>query len=69
MFDRNPKTTPADRFIAGKTTDAIVAAIAGALRVSAPTVTTDVTVADAILALDARFTRKAERRAAALDAE
>jgi uncharacterized protein YaiI (UPF0178 family) len=64
MFDRNPKATPADRFIAGKTTDAVVGAIASAIRTGSAGVTADVMVADAILALDARFTRKAERRAA-----
>jgi len=54
MFDKNPKSTEADRFVAGKTTEAIVRAIADG---SAP----DGTLA----ALVARFDRKAERRAAA----
>ena len=52
-FDKsNPKATPADVFIAGKTTEAIVRAM---LAGTAP----DGTLA----ALVARFDRKAERRA------
>lgn len=54
MFDKNPKATPADVFVAGKTTEAVVRAIA------------DGTAPDGTLtALVARFDRKAERRAAA----
>ena len=67
-FDRNPRTTPADVFIAGKTTDTIVGAIAAAIRVNGETVAPNVSVTDALLALDARFTRKAQARAAKLDA-
>lgn len=59
MFDRNPKATPADVFIAGKTTEAVIAAIA------TNTLPAGVADRDAILALNARFERKAERRAAA----
>jgi hypothetical protein len=50
-FDRNPKSTPADVFVAGKTTEAVCRAI---LKGTAP----DGTLA----ALVARFDRKAERR-------
>ena len=53
MFDRNPKTTPADVYIAGKTTEAVCRAI---LAGTAPEGT--------LAALVARFDRKAERRAA-----
>jgi len=53
MFDKNPRTTPADVYIAGKTTEAIVRAI---LTGDAPTGTLE--------ALVARFDRKVERRAA-----
>lgn len=53
-FDRNPKVTPADVFIAGKTTETVVRALA------------DGTAPDGTLAaLVARFDRKAERREAA----
>lgn len=52
MFDRNPKSTPADVFIAGKTTEQVVRAIADG---SAPEGT--------LAALVARFDRKAEARA------
>lgn len=54
MFDRNPKATEADRFVAGKTTEAVVRAIAAG---TAPEGT--------LAALVARFDRKAERREAA----
>jgi len=54
MFDRNPKSNPADVFIAGKTTETIARAL---LAGTAP----DGTLA----ALVARFDRKAERREAA----
>lgn len=53
MFDRNPKLTDADRFIAGKTTEEVVRALAAG------------TAPDGTLpALVARFDRKAERREA-----
>jgi hypothetical protein len=53
MFDNNPKATPADIFVAGKTTEQVVRAIA------------DGTAPDGTLAaLVARFDRKAERREA-----
>ncbi len=54
MFDRNPKATDADRFVAGKTTEDVVRAIHAG---TAPEGT--------LAALVARFDRKAERRAAA----
>lgn len=54
MFDRNPKATDADRFVAGKTTEAIVRALHAG---TAPEGT--------LAALVARFDRKAERREAA----
>ena len=57
MFDKNPRTTPADVFVAGKTTETIVRAIAAG---TAP----DGTLA----ALVARFDRKAESREARADA-
>jgi hypothetical protein len=53
MFDKNPRANPADVFVAGKTTEQVVRAIADG---SAP----DGTLA----ALVARFDRKAERREA-----
>lgn len=52
MFDNNPKATDADKFVAGRTTEAILRAIHAG---DAP----DGTLA----ALVARFDRKAERRA------
>lgn len=52
MFDKNPKSTPADVFVSGKTTEAVVRAI---LAGTAP----DGTLA----ALVARFDRKAAARA------
>jgi hypothetical protein len=57
MFDRNPKTTPADVFIAGKTTEQVVRAIDAG---TAPEGT--------LKALVARFDRKAERREARVEA-
>jgi len=62
MFDRNPKSTPADVFIAGKTTEAIVRKIAADL---APDLTLTAESAAVLLALVARFDRKVERREAA----
>lgn len=53
MFDKNPKTTPADVFVAGKTTEQVVRAIADG---SAPEGT--------LAALVARFDRKAAAREA-----
>lgn len=53
MFDNNPKVTEADKFVAGKTTEQVVRAIADK---SAPKGTLE--------ALVARFDRKAERREA-----
>ena len=52
MFDHNPKTTEADRFIAGKTTEDVLRAMLGG---AAPEGT--------LLALVERYNRKAERRA------
>lgn len=54
MFDKNPKATPADVFVAGKTTEQVVRAIHAG---TAPEGT--------LAALVGRFDRKAERRAAA----
>lgn len=54
MFDNNPKANEADRFVAGKTTEDVVRAIAAG---TAPEGT--------LAALVARFDRKAARRAAA----
>lgn len=51
MFDNNPKATPADIFVAGKTTEQVVRAIGDG---SAPD--------GALKALIARFDRKADRR-------
>jgi len=66
MFDKNPKTTPADVFVAGKTTEAVVRAIGAAI--GAQTVGTvgpdNLMANDVLAALVARFDRKAERRAA-----
>lgn len=53
MFDKNPKTTPADVFVAGKTTETVVRAIAEG---TAPEGT--------LAALVARFDRKAASREA-----
>lgn len=52
MFDKNPKATPGDVFVAAKTTEDVVRAIHAG---TAPEGTLD--------ALVARFDRKAERRA------
>lgn len=73
MFDHNPKATPADRFIAGKTTEAIVRAIAPAIGNqtvgTVPVPGSDpLMVAEIVNALLGRFDRKAERRAAVEDA-
>ena len=68
-FDRNPRANAADVFIAGKTTDAIVGAIASAFRGEREEVIPGVSLKDAVLALDARFQRKAERKAASAIAE
>ena len=59
MFDKNPKTTPADQFIAGKTTEAVLRAIVD------KTLPDDVTPGTAVGALVGRFDRKAARREAA----
>ena len=53
MFDKNPKATPADVFVSGKTTEQVVRAIADG---SAPEGT--------LAALVARFDRKAAAREA-----
>lgn len=54
MFDKNPRATEADRFVAGKTTEQVVRAIAAG---TAPEGT--------LTALVARFDRKAAAREAA----
>lgn len=54
MFDKNPKSNPADVFVAGKTAEAIVRAIAAG---TAPD--------GALAALIARYDRKAAAREAA----
>lgn len=58
MFDKNPKTTPADVFVAGKTTEDVVRAIQGG------TLPSGVSTDDALTALVGRFDRKAAARAA-----
>jgi hypothetical protein len=64
-FDRNPKSTPADVYIAGKTTEAIVRAILPAVGAqTVGTVAPGLLVVDVLGALVARFDRKAEARAA-----
>ena len=73
MFDNNPKATPADVFVAGKTTEAVVRAIEASLRSRGTPIPIPVgpdATADPILvlgALVARFDRKAERKAAKAD--
>lgn len=59
MFDRNPKATDADRFVAGKTTEDVVRHAATALALAHP----DDPAVAILAALVARFDRKAERRA------
>ena len=62
MFDKNPKSTPADVFIAGKTTEQVVRAVVKAQQDLGQT-------PDPILAaLVARFDRKTAAREARADA-
>jgi hypothetical protein len=58
MFDKNPKATDGDIFVAGKTTEQVVRAIVQAQR------DLNETPHPWLVALVARFDRKAERRAA-----
>ena len=60
-FDRNPKATPGDVFIAGKTTEAVVRAYVEAQR------NLNVEPHPWMTALVARFDRKADARAAKLE--
>lgn len=71
MFDRNPKASPADRYIAGKTTEQVVRACTAALTAAAADEVAHVDTGEGSLAavlilaaLVGRFDRKAERRAA-----
>lgn len=68
MFDKNPRTTPGDKYVAGKTAEAIVRAVTAAVAAGGKTLTTEggaeLLIVDVLGALVARYDRKAEAREA-----
>lgn len=61
-FDRNPRTTPEDQYIAGKTTEAVVRAINASLAHTAGALLDGLEPGFVLAALVARFDRKAAAR-------
>lgn len=68
MFDKNPRTTPADKYVAGKTAEAIVRTVEAAMRgtkvIPVPFEGATIEPRDILAALVARYDRKAEAREA-----